>query len=366
MHPLVDTSRRKSNELLSSALSPRAVLEQKIWDVNEGNKRVNGHPAEYVAQHLRHPVEELFPEEGTCVYIGDSWQRLDRKGVTIVDYEFGPVAEFQDERASYLSRLDQRLWDVESRMRFKDHVLDPHKEAIQQFLEREIPLARTLFQEAEKGDLAAYKEVVERFLAMKQRIEGEIARETNGAERDPSASMDTRVRDLWYAAVHGSRALDVLDWETELRLPYERYAESLPDRLSEEPRAAALKKKRQELIESIRFEKTAKEAEVVKAMFPFLPFPPESFDRFVAFWSISTYAMEHLDEEDFSSYWKEIDRVLKPGGKAYIFPLFQGSEYEMEHSLRSYETSHPHVRHWYENVMDGEMLVIEKMLTRIY
>lgn len=335
-------------------LSTGEILAKKIWDTNEGLKRINGHSPEYVAKHIGVTVEELFPTDGKSVYIGDPWQKLDRKGVTIVDYEFGPVAEFQDDKEVYLSVLDSRINKVET------YFITPEDHETLNFLNTEISLARNLCERAKNTPLEEYENIGKSFLEMKQRIENEIERETGGAEHDPIHAVDNTVRDLWYVAVHGARAFDVLDWATELQHAYEQFAEALPEEMPEQTRLEKLKEKRRLLIESIRFEKTTKEAEVVQAMFPFLPFENETFDRFVAFWSISTYAFEHLNHDDMTSYWAEIHRLLKPDGRAYIAPLFEGNETVMHQTLNQFAEAHQNFSYHFDNDYYPSMLVIEK------
>jgi len=318
-------------------LSDEQRLAKKIFDTNEGLKRINGYSPEYVAEGFEVSVEELFPSEGKTVYVGDPWQKLDRKGVTIVDYEFGPVAEFQDDKEAYLAILDARLDEIER------NLVTYEDTEINDFLENEINLASDLYRQASSKSVVEYERISKEFSEMKQRIEDEIARETDGnandhifGQYDPSES----VKNLWYVAVHGARAVDVLDWATELEPAYSAYKDELPEELPDHVREEKLKEKRRKLIEGIRFDKTAKEAEVVQAMFLFLPFENESFDRFVAFWSISTYAFEHLNYNDLTEYWKEIYRILKTDGKAYISPLFSGNEEAVEKTLNDFKNLH--------------------------
>lgn len=352
--PLTTQKPEYSDDVQVSSVNPVTTLEKKIRDTNEGLKKINGHSAEYVAQVLKLEVEELFPSNGKTVYIGDPWQKLDRKGVVIVDYEFGPVVEFQSNREIYLAVLEDRLHKV------KELINQSREPEIQHFLETEIAQIDKLFQRASIEEMTEYEQIVGEFLASKQRIEEEIQRETGGTESDPIHAMDAAVRDLWYTAVHGARLVDVLDWATECDEPYRTFVESLPSHLPEAVREEKLKNKRHELIEAIRFEKTAKEAEVVQAMFPFLPFEDESFDRFVAFWSISTYAWPYLTSEDFTTYWEEIYRLLKEKGKAYISPLDSDNAYAMHRTLIAFNEAHPDFLFSYDDEENPFTLIIEK------
>ncbi|MBI2415632.1 MAG: methyltransferase domain-containing protein [Candidatus Kerfeldbacteria bacterium] len=335
-------------------ISSVAALQEKIRKTNEGLKRINGHSAEYVAASLERSVEEVFPSDGRTVYVGDPWQKLDRKGVVIVDYEFGPVVEFQADRDVYLEVLGSRLRSIAWR------VSEQADSPAQIFLKREFAVAEQLYETARTQQLTEYERISNQFLELKQRIEQEIERETDGKEHDPLHALNATVRDLWYVAVQGARAVDVLDWATELDEPYRQFAENLPKRLSEKDREKKLQEKRRQLIESIRFEKTAKEAEVVQAMFPFLPFDDATFDRFVAFWSISTYVFEHLESGELTRYWEEIYRLLKPGGKAYIAPLFQSNEYELDATLRQFAKQHSDFSFFYNDDEQPNILTLTK------
>ncbi len=329
-------------------------LTEKIRQENENSKRINGHPPEYVAASLDLPVEELFPLDGLTLYVGDPWQKLDRPGVVIVDYEFGPVVEFQDDRDKYLNTLDYRIEEIDSQFIIQR---DP---AIQQFLEREVPIVRQLYQQVLSQSILEYERIANDFLAMKLRIEEEIQRQSNKSG-DPIYAIDKALRDLWYVAVHGARAMDVFDWATQLEEPYLAFIDNLPKTLPKNKREQQMQHERRQLIENIRLKKTTQEAQVVQAMFPFLPFRNETFDRFVAFWSISTYVFPSLNDNDMTSYWAEIYRVLKPGGKAYVAPLFEANDYILYNSLTQYGVLHPD----FNFSIDDRGLIITKSEVKI-
>lgn len=196
---------------------------------------------------------------------------------------------------------------------------------------------------------------------MKLRIEEEIQREA-GNSTDPIDAVDINVRDLWYLVVHGARAIDVLDWETKLKNPYEDYAEDLPTDLPIEDRDKLLRREKKKLITEIRLKKTAKEAHVVAAMFPYLPFRDECFDRLVAFWSISTYVFPSLERREMQQYWEEIYRVLKPGGKAYISPFFQGNEDNLFATLDEFAGQHPDFSYSFDDDENPHILIITKKI----
>lgn len=341
------------------AVQAEPTLAGKIWDENQDRKRINGHSPEYVAAGFDESVEEIFPPDGLTLYVGDPWQKLDRKGVVIMDYEFGPIAEFQDDRSRFLDDLDRRLSDLRYAAEYT------HDVTIQSFLSREVSEAETLYQEALSKPIAEYPRITEKFSAMKLRVEEEIQREA-GDSSDPIDAVNISVRDLWYLAVHGARAIDVLDWEMKLKSVYDEYANDLPKGLTAEDRQNLLRRKKKGLITEIRMKKTAKDAHVVAAMFPYLPFKEECFDRLVAFWSISTYVFPSLERKDMQQYWEAIYRVLKPGGKAYISPFFEGNEDNLFSTLTEFAEQHPGFSYSFDDNYNPHVLeIIKKQQTEV-
>ena len=91
--------------------------------------------------------------------------------------------------------------------------------------------------------------------------------------------------------------------------------------LTVQERALTIRQEELSLLNDLRLEKHTENSNVAVAIFPRLPLKPNSMDRIVLSYSISTYAINRLTADDFRVWWKEIQRVLKPGGKAYIFPM---------------------------------------------
>ena len=113
------------------------------------------------------------------------------------------------------------------------------------------------------------------------------------------------------------------DWEVVIRPKLEEYRVKMEQAgVFGETVQDGEKKLRKQLIDSIRLKKKPEEAHVVQAVFPQLPFADSSFDRVVASWSISAHVFAVLDKAGFKASWDEIFRVLRDGGKAYIFPLW--------------------------------------------
>lgn len=75
-----------------------------------------------------------------------------------------------------------------------------------------------------------------------------------------------------------------------------------------------------------------KRAHILKGMFPFTDkiFEDNKFDRILASWSISTHMFHNMDYKDLVNTWKEMDRILKRGGKVIMFPVKFGFDMEKE------------------------------------
>ncbi|MFC1790055.1 hypothetical protein ACFLZP_01070 [Patescibacteria group bacterium] len=303
-------------------------LSQKIWAENQGQKRVNGHSPEYIAEKMGIPVDVLFPRDGLTLYIGDPWQRLDRPNVVLLDYEYGPVVEFQAERPLFLKILESRLAAVSrthcSRRNEEDHT--------SVFVSDHLAEMKKLQATAQKAKLEDLPALAQRFTQWRKEIE--VERTWQAEEQE---SLDERVEDLWYLGLHGERIIDIYDWETQLREKYESYGQSLPSNWSLKRREIALRSKRRELIESIRLKKTASEAMPVEGMFPFTPFKAGIFKSIVAYYSISSYVFPRLTKKEMLSYWQEIYRLLGKGDEAFIAPLFQRNDYIVDHTLAEFQ-----------------------------
>ena len=68
----------------------------------------------------------------------------------------------------------------------------------------------------------------------------------------------------------------------------------------------------------------------VAALAQVLPFKDNCFDSIVSVFSIPHY----LDPDDLSIVFKEILRVLKPGGKAFLSPIFNITQIRYEQALK--------------------------------
>lgn len=259
-------------------------------------------------------------------------------------------------KSSLATRFREVTSGFQSAERSSDDLTD-------RFLMNEMPYLEDLCNRAENADTDGMPLLSQEFTALRERIEAEITRETGGETEDPAGTMDETVRSMWYLAVHGARAQDVYDWQHILKPQYDDFESSLPTNLTPEQMRTALACEQRSLIESIRLQKQTEHSEVVEAMFPYLPFKNDCFDRFVAFWSISTYVFPHLTEEEMYSYWEEIYRVLKDGGRAHIYPLYNGNEGALDDSLQAFQNEHPDFDYSFPSDEYGngdDYLVIEK------
>jgi hypothetical protein len=129
--------------------------------------------------------------------------------------------------------------------------------------------------------------------------------------------------DAWYVCTRSEKGFrDVYDFNTEILPKLEKFREECKrQNMDDGEMEEKIEREKIKLIEEIRLVKKPKNANVVKAIFPELPFKDDSFDRFVASWSISAHTFSHLEKNEFDIVWKEIGRVMKEGGSAYVFPL---------------------------------------------
>jgi ubiquinone/menaquinone biosynthesis C-methylase UbiE len=78
--------------------------------------------------------------------------------------------------------------------------------------------------------------------------------------------------------------------------------------------------------EAIERQRPANVVNVVRAYVPDLPFPDQSFDAV-----ISNSLLHHLAEP--APFWREIERVAKPGAPLLIMDLFRPDSTEQAHAL---------------------------------
>ncbi len=84
-----------------------------------------------------------------------------------------------------------------------------------------------------------------------------------------------------------------------------------------------VRKEELSLLNSIRLKKVPEKSNVIVGAFPHVSLAAGSMDRVVCAYSISTFLASDSSAEDFRNWWREMDRLLEPGGKAFIFPMQQ-------------------------------------------
>jgi hypothetical protein len=117
---------------------------------------------------------------------------------------------------------------------------------------------------------------------------------------------------------------DVQTYEDVVKPQLEEFKQRLPTDINAWDREYRIKQEELSILNALKLTKKTEESHVIVGIFPFLPISDESMDRVICSYSISTHVIPEADIEDFRSWLREIQRVLKPGGKAYIFPMQQG------------------------------------------
>lgn len=313
--------------------TPSSKVVQKVYENVPWGLHLTGRTPERISEETGIAEDELFPEDAAILYIGDPWQKMgvikDTSKLTIIDYKYGEIASFDPDavdiarrsasEAAYISSNVQQILDRISEGDTSRVWLVDFKSQLDRIAERD----RVVTYEdmlALANEWKSIKEMIE------SRYKETGARDSAGdagngyGDEDPLAYFRQQ---CWYDAVARERNLrDTVDWNLfivpKLEQAYQQWrAKSLP----EEDIDRKLAHMATHEVELIRLKKKPKDANVVVAVFPELPFAQDSFDRLVAAWSISVHSLRDADEEDMKVYWDEINRVLKEGGKAYIYPL---------------------------------------------
>jgi len=266
---------------------------------------------------------------------------LDRDDVVLVDYEFGDSISFKNDRRSVESICGEIIgYHTRHLKALSEFESEETRLIINELVDRLEALREQSRAAVAAGDWGSYRamglkwkefrESLERRYreGLEKGLEAEVRNEENkeydpGYNTEGDSGLDRARSNVWYLSVDAERAFtDVPDWEEIIEPKLESYALILrKNKLSEEEVKEKVSKRTMELIDDLRLKKQTTKSHVIKGIFPELPIKDGSFDRFVASWSISAHAFAHLDKEGFAVSNREIIRVLKSGGKAYIFPL---------------------------------------------
>lgn len=76
-----------------------------------------------------------------------------------------------------------------------------------------------------------------------------------------------------------------------------------------------------QLEQMIGIRQLAKRAQVKHEVFPDTSLEPESVDRLVASWSVTAHALHRMNRNEVKDLFVEMDRILKVGGQATLFPM---------------------------------------------
>jgi hypothetical protein len=339
-------------------------IRQYIENYDKTGKALTGRTPERIEEEDGVKREWAFPEGAKILYVGDPWQRMgkeiDNENMTIIDYEYGDVASFiaDDEyfryiadgkaeamlreleflQRSYAFNEEEKEWVLKLRTMIEDvdFIQQNTETSGNDGYEKNYAILADKWKEIKEFVSSAHKE------DLSDEINEEESEKGKGEVGDPQCYKEEDEfsrfgRDSWYAAVFCERGFrDVPDWNNIILPELENLVseeEKKGEKLTDEEKENIFKKNTKRLIEEIRLKKETKHSNVVEASFPELPFKSESFDRFVASWSISAHIFDVSNKEDFDLYWREISRVLKKNGEAYIFPMdfhFDDKEYMLE------------------------------------
>ena len=293
----------------------RKRIADKVPKIDGEAKALTGRTAEMYALGSGIKQSELFPEGKMILNIGDPWQTLDLPGVVTLEYESGDEAEFVDN----LEKIEKIVLNYVNSLRT---LVD---ESCQN-LDKESVETRELYElltQAPHEQQELFSEQTDKAIEMYRHITYLIA-----------YIFGRPLQNCWYTANRIWRQLENYQYIKHVIEPELEREVRRRKAMSHED----MQQLRQELISAFRDERRYTQAESVKGIFPDTPFEDHEFDRIVASWSISTHMFEVLEDQDFSVYWNEIDRLLKRDGVAYMWPLYNALDQEqaMVRSLFAY------------------------------
>ncbi len=265
--------------------------------IDEHDKALTGRRMEHYQDESGVTKEELFPEEGHILNIGDPWQKLDRKGITTLEYETGDEASFITDEETFfhvLPSIYEVILDEITYLSSIDpeiaHSLSWKVKALQEF-----SLQVSLEDYPKQASLA--QEIVKEIGSLSPKV----------YDRYPNA---------WYSAIHIARGYNDLFLEKKVIQPTLQKEIIARKGLTNDE----IKDIRRQIIERYRGGKRYHDAELVKGAFPHTDFDDHSFERITASWSISAHMFGVMDAGHFATIWNEVDRLLKRDGMAYFWP----------------------------------------------
>jgi hypothetical protein len=346
---------------------PTKSLNQKtMFGLNAERKLVTAKSAGAIADITGIPNNEMFgTNEGSekVLYVGAPYQArgiADEARFTYIDYEFAEIANFVKSHDDLYNMANDILVGGDSSRRnvFENYreikngsdnpsITDFERNWFQPTYDLAVRIKNRLDWLKNNNDEGLISdltdkintELVELHQMLDNRLEIEkekiearkkIDRETDSLYmtmfgRHPIEEFSDNLNRFYTRISQGMK--DVHDYNTIVKPRLETYYRQLPTDLSPKEYGEKMKLEELNILNELRLKKQTKEATVVAALFPDLPFKEESYDRAVFSYSISTHVIAEMKADDFRLWWKEIERILKPGGKAYIFPIEQGFPY---------------------------------------
>jgi SAM-dependent methyltransferase len=332
-------------------------LSDSVYQTDPGAKALTGRTPERIARETGISKDRMFPENGKILYVGDPWQRMGREfdnpNFTIIDYEFGDIAAFIKDESEFRSNATiktERLLSRIEELKQGDILREGQLPWVEQF--EQLVLTACGVSDSAR-EIEDYPKAAEAWSDAKKFIEEQYAKDLEDIDETKAGDPGDTIgefdalsvfrRSAWYNCIYCERGFrDIPDWQKVIlpKLKKEKVRLMRAGMRSDEAEDKA-NRKTKGWIEEIRLKKIPKQANVVEAIFPELPFDRASFDRFVASWSISAHTFGVLDEAGFRGYWEEISRILKDGGEAFIFPILYGSpdEHAFEDSLNKFSAA---------------------------
>ena len=318
-------------------------IAEYVNNIDSSYKSLTGRTPERIEEETGIEKELIFPPDKKTLYVGDPWQRMGREinseKLTIIDYEYGEVASFITENEEFLRDIYNFGENILSEIEYlKEDLKDDDLEWIEQFkglIEKAHGFAdEASFYSDNKNNAEIYQKAAKAWGEAKESVEKKYENEKEIKDEEMGEAGDYECDDAftqfriqsWYDCVHGERGFeDIKDWNEIIMPQLERIIieeeKKKGSALNDEETEEVIDRKKKGLIESIRLKKRVEKPNVVQGMFPELPFKDNSFDRFVASWSISAHIFDEFNEDEFEYCWQEIIRVLDSKGEAYIFPL---------------------------------------------
>ncbi len=302
------------------------------------------------------PNDEMFgTEKGgeKVAYIGAPWQGktvMDSKRFFVFDYEYGEIANFTRTFSDLLDQLYTTFYGEYS-FGLSDYanLLDSTDEIIcngeMEWAQTAFSLSNEILEDVKKltntensEDLAlTIKKVkdtafrLQEMLALREEASADLilSRETERVETKGEHGIHHPIEGIHRFCNYITNTInkgleDIKDYKETVKSHMDAFISELDEDMPGEDRETKIKQEELSILNSLRLHKQTENSEVIAGIFPNLPLKSQSMDRIVCSYSISTHVIPDADKVDFESWLGEIQRVLKPGGKAYIFPMQQG------------------------------------------